>query len=146
MSRSTLTVLVSGLMLVSGQAAALDYLSVAQPAILYDAPSTSAQKLFVLSRDYPVEVIVRIEGWTRVRDETGSFAWIENRLLSDRRTVMVRTPAAEARRSPSDTAPLAFNAEQYVVLELIERSGAWVRARHADGSVGYIKVSQLWGV
>jgi SH3-like domain-containing protein len=146
MSRSTVTALVSGLMLVSGQALALEYLSVAQPAILYDAPSTAAQKLFVLSRDYPVEVIVRIEGWTRVRDQTGSFAWIENRHLSERRMVMVRTATAEVRRAPSDSAPLVFNAEQNVVLELIERSGAWVHVRHADGSAGFVKVSQLWGV
>lgn len=146
MLRTALGALVSGLALVTGQAAALDYLSVAQPAILYDAPSATAQKLFVLSRDYPVEVIVRIEGWTRVRDETGTFAWIENRFLSDRKMVMVRSGTAEARRAPSDTAPLVFNAEQKVVLELIERSGAWVRVRHADGSVGFIKVSQLWGV
>lgn len=146
MLRTALGALVSGLALVAGQAAALDYLSVAQPAILYDAPSTTAQKLFVLSRDYPVEVIVRIEGWTRVRDEAGTFAWIENRFLSDRKMVMVRSATAEARRAPSDTAPLAFNAEQKVVLELIERSGAWVHVRHADGSVGFIKVSQLWGV
>lgn len=146
MSRTTLAAFVSGLMLASGQAAALEFLSVAGPAILYEAPSTTAQKLFVLSRDYPVEVIVRIEGWTRVRDQTGSFAWIENRLLSERRMVMVRTGTAEARSGPSDSAPLVFNVEQDVVLELIERSGAWVRARHADGSVGFIKVSQLWGV
>lgn len=146
MARTRIAALFSGLMLVGGQALALDFLSVAQPAILYDAPSTAAQKLFVLSRDYPVEVIVRIEGWTRVRDQTGSFAWIENRLLSERRMVMVRTDTAEARSSPGDSAPLVFNVEQNVVLEMIERSGAWVRARHADGSVGYIKVSQLWGV
>jgi SH3-like domain-containing protein len=81
-----------------------------------------------------------------VRDETGMFAWAENRLLSDRRMVMVRTVSAEARRAPDDTAPIAFNAEKSVVMELIETSGAWVKVRHADGSVGFIKVSQLWGV
>jgi SH3-like domain-containing protein len=146
MSRNALAAVFSALMLVPGFAAAVDYVSVAEPAILYDAPSAGAQKLFVLSRDYPLEVVVRIEGWSRVRDETGMFAWAENRLLSDRRMVMVRTVSAEARRAPDDTAPIAFNAEKSVVMELIETSGAWVKVRHADGSVGFIKVSQLWGV
>lgn len=146
MSRKALGVVLSGLMLAPGFAAAVDYVSVAQPAILYDAPSAGAQKLVVLSRDYPLEVMVRIEGWTRVRDDTGTFAWVENRHLSDRRMVMVRTASAEARRAPDDAAPIAFNAEKHVVMELLETSGAWVKVRHTDGSIGFIKVSQLWGV
>jgi SH3-like domain-containing protein len=146
MLRTALGTIFSGLLLASGLASAVDYVSVAEPAILYESPSTSAQKMFVISRDYPLEVMVKIEGWTRVRDESGAFAWIENARLSDRRMVMVRAVAAEARRSPSDTAQLAFSVEKNVVLELVETSGAWVKVRHADGSIGFIKVSQLWGV
>src|SRR5205814_1003442 len=36
--------------------------------ILYDAPSARAKPLFVLGRDTPLEVIVPVEGWTKVRD------------------------------------------------------------------------------
>src|SRR6266404_5188666 len=52
----------AGLLLCSGAAVALEYRSVAEAAILYDAPSAKAQKLFVLSRDYPVEVVVKASG------------------------------------------------------------------------------------
>ncbi len=126
---------------------ALDFRSVADPgAVLYDAPSTKGQKLFVLSRDYPVEVVVKVEGWTKVRDDTGEFAWVENKQLSEKRTVMVRSSSAEARQSPSDGAALAFNAEKGVLLEFIGMTAGWAKVRHADGETGFIKVSQLWGV
>ena len=134
-------------LLCSGAARALDFRSVADAvAILYDAPSTRAQKLFVLSRDYPVEVVVKVEGWTKVRDDTGEFAWIENRQLSERRTVLVKSSGAEARQSASDAAALAFTAEKGVVLEFLQLTAGWVKVRHPDGAIGFIKVSQLWGV
>src|SRR5688572_7626720 len=110
---------------------ALDFRSIAEPgAILYDAPSTKAQRLFVLSRDYPVEVVVKLEGWTKVRDDTGEFAWVENRQLSDKRTVMVRSSTAEARQTPVDSSPLVFTAEKGVLLEFLTISAGWVKVRH----------------
>ena len=139
--------LLAELLLCSGAAVALEFRSVADAAaILYDAPSTKAQKLFVLSRDYPVEVVVKVEGWTKVRDDTGEFAWIENRQLSERRTVLVKSSSAEARQSASDAAALAFTAEKGVVLAVLQLTAGWVKVRHPDGAVGFIKVSQLWGV
>ena len=134
-------------LLISRPAAALDFRAIADPgAILYDAPSTKAQKVFVLSRDYPVEVVVKVEGWTKVRDDTGEFAWVENKQLSEKRTVMVRSSSAEARQGPSDSAAMAFTAEKGVLFEVVDLAAGWVKIRHPDGEVGYIKVSQLWGV
>lgn len=137
----------AALLLGAGMAAALEFRSVGEePAILYDAPSAKAQKLFILSRGYPVEVVVKIEGWTKVRDDTGAFAWVENGRLSDRHTVMVKVAGAEARQAPNENAPIVFIAEQNVFLELVDISAGWVKVRHADGSTGFVKVSHLWGV
>ena len=143
---AVMTVL-TGLFAAAPGALALDFRSVADPGtVLYDAPSAKAQKLFVLSRDYPVEVVVKIEGWTKVRDDTGQFAWIENKQLSEKRTVMVKSSSAEARTSPADSAALAFTAEKGVLLEFIGMTAGWVKVRHPDGETAFIKVSQLWGV
>lgn len=136
-----------GSMAVTFPAAALEFRAIADPgAVLYDAPSTKGQKVFVLSRDYPVEVVVKVEGWTKVRDDTGGFAWVENKLLSDKRTVMVKSSSAEARQAPSDSAALVFTADKGVLFELVGTSAGWAKVRHADGELAYIKVSQLWGV
>ena len=134
-------------LLASANAVALEFKSVSEPAaILYDAPSTKAQKLFVLSQGYPVEVVVKLEGWTKVRDDTGEFAWIENSRLSERHTVMVKVSSAEARQAANDSSPVAFTAEKSVFLELVDSAAGWAKVRHNDGVTGFIKVSQLWGL
>ncbi len=58
------------------------YRSVNVPAaILYDAPSLAGKKLYLIKAQTPVEIIVRLEGWLKVRDAEGSLAWIEARNL-----------------------------------------------------------------
>jgi SH3-like domain-containing protein len=131
----------------AGGAAAIDFRSVAVPAaILYDAPSAKARKLFLLGRDYPVEVLVAIEGWIKVRDASGELAWIEAGNLADKRTVLVRVPRAEVRQGATETAEILFYAEQDVVFELIGMDGNYARVRHADGTTGYVRVTQIWGL
>lgn len=134
-------------LLAGANAVALDFRSVSEPAaILYDAPSIKAQKLFVLSQGYPVEVVVKLEGWTKVRDDTGEFAWIENARLSERHTVMVRVQSAEARQAANENSPVVFTAEKNVFLELVDMAMGWAKVRHNDGATGFVKVSQLWGL
>jgi SH3-like domain-containing protein len=127
---------------------AAEFRSVAENAVvLYDAPSAKAKKRYILGRGYPVEVVVVVEGWTKIRDAGGELAWIETRSLSDRRSVMVKTTLADVRTAAEDKAPLAFQAEQNVLLDLNELTGTgWARVTHRDGQTGYIKVSVVWGV
>jgi SH3-like domain-containing protein len=130
-------------------AAAAEFRSVGdQPAVLYDAPSIKARKQWILTRQYPVEVVVVLEGYTKVRDAQGDFAWIESRFLTDRRTVLVRAPVTEVRGAPDEKAALVFQAQQNVVLELVEppATSGWARVRHSDGRSGYARLKDLWGV
>jgi len=128
-------------------AAASDFRSVAEPAVLYDAPSQRANRLFVIGRGAPVEVIASDGTWVKVRDHTGDLAWVEKKALSERRTVVVSAPVAEIREQPDEQAPIAFQAQQGVLLELVatDRAG-WARVRHADGSTGHVRISQVWGL
>ncbi len=129
-------------------AATADFRSIAEnAAVLYDAPSTKAKKLFVIGRGYPVEVIVVVEGWIKIRDAGGELAWIESKALSERRTVMVKSPLADIRQAADDQAPLVFQAEHSVLLDLVELTGTgWARVTHRDGQSGYVKLSQVWGI
>ena len=117
------------------------------PAVLYDAPSAKSRKLYILGRGYPVEVVVVVEGWTKIRDAGGELAWIETRNLHERRSVMVKVGLADVRQAADDKSPLAFQAEQNVLLDLVELTGTgWARVAHRDGQSGYIRLSQVWGV
>lgn len=136
------------LVIAPGAARAADFRSVAEnAAVLYDAPSAKAKKLFVIGRNTPVEVIVVVEGWIKIRDAGGGLAWIESKALSERRTLMVKTPLADVRQAADDAAPLVFQAEHSVLLDLVELTGTgWARVTHRDGQSGYVKLSQVWGV
>ena len=128
-------------------AAALEFRSIAEPAaVLYDAPSLQAKKLYVMGAGYPVEVVVALEAWTKVRDAGGELSWVETRQLSPRRMVLVTVPVAEARAAAADGAPVVFKAEEGLLLELLEVTGNWVKVGHRDGLSGFVRVNQLWGV
>ncbi len=115
-------------------------------AVLYDAPSRQATPLFVVSRSYPLEVIVNLEAWVKVRDHAGALTWIEKKALSDKRMVLVTAPSVEARQRADDAAPAAFSAAQNVALELLETTpNGWLRVRHADGATGFVRAASVWG-
>ena len=133
-------------LLVSAQKG-VDYRAVGDsPAILYDAPSLRGKKLFVAPRGMPLEVVVSIEGWLKVRDRAGDLVWIERRAVADRRTV-VTTVAAQVRERPDDAASVTIEVAAEVVLELQDpaSAGGWLRVRHRDGAAGFIRASQVWG-
>jgi SH3-like domain-containing protein len=131
---------------VTGPAAA-QFRSLAEPAVLYDAPSAKARKLHVAARGTPVEVITFDAGWAKVRDASGELTWVERKVLADARTVQVSAAVADVRAQPAENAPLAFQAQSGVILELVEAGATgWVRVRHRDGATGYARIGQLWGV
>jgi SH3-like domain-containing protein len=129
-------------------AAAAEFRSLGdKPAVLYDAPSVRADRLYVASRHYPFEVLVKLDQWTKVRDADGAVAWVENRSLGDRQTVMVTVPLADVRAGPNAQSALVFEAYKQVLLEAMEApADGWVRVRHRDGQQGFIRVSHIWGV
>jgi SH3-like domain-containing protein len=129
-------------------AGAVDYRSIAERVtILYDAPSTRADRLFIATRGYPFEVLVKLDQWTKVRDATGEVAWVENKALSERPTALVTVPMADVHAEPNAQSPLVFEAYKQVLLEVMEPpAGEWVKVRHRDGQQGYIRVAHVWGV
>jgi SH3-like domain-containing protein len=135
------------LMLLASQAAhAFDFVSVAEPAILYDANSLKAKKMFVATRYLPLEQVVVLENWVKVRDNSGKLFWIEKRNLSSKRYVIVTVPSSDVLRNPDDGAGLVFKATQQLGLEWLGNTGSgWVKVRHADGSTGYLKSKDVWG-
>lgn len=126
---------------------AMDYRTVDTVAVLYDAPSLRGAKLFVIKRDTPVELVVNLEGWSKVRDAEGGLAWIEKKHLAERRTVIVTAARAEIRQKPEDNASLVFEADKKVSLDFLEViPGGWIKVRHRDGQSGFVRANQVWGI
>lgn len=140
--------LVAAIALAALPAAAAEFRALGdKPAILYDAPSTRADRLFVASRNYPFEVLVKLDQWTKVRDSNGEVAWVENSALGARATVLVTVPLADVRAQGNAQAPLVFEAYKQVLLEVVDApADGWVKVRHRDGQQGFIRVAHVWGV
>jgi SH3-like domain-containing protein len=133
--------------LAASSVAAADFKVVADnAAVLYDGPSRVATPLYIVTKNYPLEVLVELDAWAKVRDQTGTISWVEKRQLADKRMVVVTATSAEARVRPEDAAPVAFVAAQNVVLELVEGAPqGWLHVRHADGANGYLRADAAWG-
>lgn len=143
MMRPSVSLLVA---LLSLPVAAVEYRTVDSATVLYDAPSVYGNKLFVIRRGTPVELVVNLQGWSKVRDADGGLAWIEARNLAKRRAVIATATRAQVRQNGDESAPLAFEVEKNVSLEYLETvPGGWIRVRHRDGMTGFVRAGQVWG-
>ena len=129
-------------------ALALDFRSVAVPkAVLFDAPSSAAKKVLLLNQHYPVEVVVNLGEWLKVRDAEGSLNWVEAKQLSNKRTVLVKQNQAEIKQSADANAKVLATVDKEVLLELVDAkpNNGWLKVKHRDGLVGYLPIGAVWG-
>lgn len=127
---------------------ALEYRSIVPAkAILYDAPSVEASKLYILGQGYPVEVIVNLGEWIKIRDAAGSLSWVEGKQLSTKRMVLVMAKT-DIKASEDAASSLVASVEKDVVLELLPTSTktGWVKVKHRDGATGFVPSGVLWGL
>ena len=137
-----------GLLPVAGHAA--EFRSVTRAAVLYDAPSKQARKRFVAPRGMPLEVVLTLGAWVKVKDVSGDVVWVERSDLAERRAV-VTTTVATVRRDPQDAGAAVLQAERGILLEVLETPPAeavpgWLRVRHRDGGSGWVRTTEVWGV
>lgn len=125
---------------------AADFRSVSvAKAVSYDAPSLEAKKMLIFSQDYPLEVIVNLGEWLKVRDATGTLSWVEAKQMVQKRMV-VATASTAVRQADNADAPLVATLEKDVVVELVtDNKNGWVKVKHANGVSGFVQSSQLWG-
>lgn len=127
-------------------ASAVEYRSVDAATVLYDAPSQRGVKVFVIKRLTPVEVVVSLEGWSKVRDAEGGLAWIEKKFLNEKRSVIVTADRADIRQKADEGSPVVFAAEKNVAMDFVEVApGGWVKVKHSDGQSGFVRANQIWG-
>ena len=118
--------------------------------VAYEGPSARATKQFIYSRGTPVEVVVTIEGWVKVRDASGTLAWIERRALGERNNVQVKSTVADVYAAADATSPILFRADSGVLLQIVTpqpaNAGAWMQVRHRDGQTGFVRLDSVFGL
>ncbi len=147
MTRATRRTFAFLLILSAGAADAADFVSVRDSsAVLYDAPSTMAKKLFVVNRYMPFEQVVTLHSWVKVRDRSGKLYWIEKRVLSNDRYVYALLPLVDVRAQPDISSASVFQVRQQVAMQYLESTGSgWIKVQHLDGNVGFVRSTEVWG-
>jgi SH3-like domain-containing protein len=101
---------------------------------------------WVLTRkEMPVEILREFEHWRMVRDWQGTEGWVQERLLSGRRAVIVTGKTQPLYSRPDAASALVARAEPGVVAHLLECRGSWCRIE-AGGYKGWVERGEIWGV
>ena len=127
--------------------AAAEFRSVSVPkGVVYDTPSAQGKKVYLLGQGYPVEVIVNLAEWVKVRDQQGGLSWIDAKQLIPKRTLLV-VVLADIKSSPDMGVASIGRLEKDVVIDLLEPAkNGWVKVKHRDGLTGFIQTSAVWGL
>jgi hypothetical protein len=139
---------VAGLLLaLAHPACALEYRSTGRAALLYDAPSTTANKVAIAGSGLPLEVVIDTNAWVKVRDFNGHLAWIEKAALGSAKSVMIKGDVSIVRQQPRDDAGVAFRAAHGVLLEVSGPANpyGWLPVKHAGGLSGWVRAEEVWG-
>ena len=127
-----------------------DFMSVnVDRAFLHEAPSGSTKKGFIVTKGYPLEVIVSLKEWKKVKDHEGLINWIKTSDLSSKRTVLNLKDNNSIYLEPSSESPRLAKVNESVTLELLDEKKIddWVKVYSKVGDIeGFIKANDLWGI
>ncbi len=142
-----LALAVLGATLLAAGAQAADFRSVtASAAVLYDGPSAKARKLFIAPRGMPLEVLSTLPSWIKARDMTGDVMWVARADLGPGTQVVARR-LTNLRAAPNEQrSPPTLQVDAGVLLEVLDdKPPGWLKVRHAEGSIGYVKADEVFG-
>ncbi|MBV9828561.1 MAG: hypothetical protein JO001_23275 [Alphaproteobacteria bacterium] len=101
---------------------------------------------WVLTRkDMPVEVIQQFEHWRRIREWDGTTGWVQEHMLTGRRSIIVTGGTHPLYQQPDTGSGIVAKAEAGVMAHLQECRGAWCRVDAGDTN-GWVRRSDIWGV
>lgn len=121
----------------------------ADQAFLHEAPSDSTKKSFIVTKGYPLEVIVSLKEWKKVKDHEGLINWIKTSDLSSKRSVLNLKGDNPIYLEPSSASPILAKVNENVTLELLDakKIDDWVKVYSKVGDIeGFIKATDLWGI
>ncbi len=93
----------------------------------------------------PVEVTAEFDVWRKIRDAEGTIGWVQERMITGTRSVIVAGSLRTLRDAPDLNAPPVARAEAGVIAKLIECRGAWCRLE-TQGIKGWLPRDEMWGV
>ncbi|MFL2980286.1 MAG: SH3 domain-containing protein [Methylophilaceae bacterium] len=127
-----------------------EFLSVkTKNSILFEGPSSSTKKKFIVTEGYPLKVLVSLKDWKKVEDHLGKISWVRTKDLDRERTVMTLKSEVTIYNKPSINQSKLAYVDEFVVLNLISPivTDGWIKVKSTTvGLEGFIKVEEVWGI
>lgn len=99
----------------------------------------------------PVEIIQEYDNWRRIRDADGTDGWVNQSLLSGKRTAIAapwnkggENALVSMYREPADSSAKAASLEPGVLTHVTSCDGNWCKVE-AGSAEGYVRQSEIWG-
>ena len=117
---------------------------------LRTGPGSKYRVLWELGRGFPVEVLKRSGEWYRVRDFEGTVGWVHRDGVDSTPHMIVKTNKTNRkpinlRSGPGEKNGIVAKANYGVVLQTLEQKNGWVKVRHEQGVIGWVRRDLLWG-
>jgi SH3-like domain-containing protein len=98
-------------------------------------------------RGLPVKVISEYDNWSEIKDYEGDTGWVNQNLITKKRTVIVRTNKSFVNlyAKPSEKSKVLLRLENNVAGDFIKCSVEYCGIK-VVGKKGWISKSEIWGV
>ena len=107
-------------------------------------PDFPIQWVFV-RRGLPVEILANFDIYRKIRDSEGTVGWVNQQMLSGRRSVLVAGEIRELHGDPNPTSDVVARLEPGVIAAVSKCDPAWCEVK-AGGYKGWLKRSEVWGL
>ena len=127
-----------------------DFISVKEKqALLFEGPSKTTEKLFIVTEGYPLEVLVSLKDWKKVKDHNGKISWVESKNTHNERNVLIIKDDAVIFNQANEKSHKLANVEKFVVLKLNSPIlvGNWAEVKtQIEGLIGFVNAREVWGL
>jgi len=118
----------------------------ADKVYLRAGPSTDYPIQWVYVRKgLPVEILANFDIWRKIRDSDGTEGWVQQGMMTGRRSVLTVGALGDLRRDPSSDAKIVAKVEPGVIASVMHCDAAWCEIRAGDYR-GWMKRESLWGL
>jgi SH3-like domain-containing protein len=98
-----------------------------------------------IRRGMPVEVLTVFDIWRKIRDVDGAEGWVNQVMLTGRRSVLVTGVTRSLRDNPAADAAIVAQLEPGVIAKLSRCDPAWCQVE-AQSYKGWLKREEIWGL